>query len=90
MFFFPYSGTFQLPSVNDISIQNQAIAFVIFKEVGNLFRSGSGSSEMNIGENNCSVVRFLQTICVLQIFIAQMNWILSRDYSIMIIVVNEC
>ena len=64
---FPRSRFAQLPSVNDIAIEDECLASVVLEKVNDFFRFGGRGAQVQVGKDDGAVACFFHRSWVLQI-----------------------
>ena len=81
VFFLPFAGLAELPSVYDIAIQDQRVTGVVAEKVDGFFNPGVLYAQVNIRQYNGTIVR-LQWFGVSQSYICFITVIFPKRYGI--------
>ena len=52
--FFPSTVFFELPAVNDVAVQDELLAFVLFQKIGYFSRPRTLGAEVEVRDDDCS------------------------------------
>ncbi len=58
MFLFPFSRFTQLPSINNITVEDKFITVVVSQKMDNFLNVGIVDAKMKVGEDDGPVMRF--------------------------------